>query len=52
MFVCKMYEFDSSNGWEPADYMSYNNQKFRLFHESNLSVLSIRICLLVYPGSA
>ena len=39
------------NGWEPAVYMSYMNQNFRLFHESNLSVRNFRIFLLMYPGS-
>ena len=39
------------NGWEPAVYMSYTSQNFRLFHGSNLSVLNFRIFLLMYPGS-
>ena len=39
------------NGWEPAAYMSYMSQNFRLFHCSNLSVVYFRIFLLVYPES-
>ena len=39
------------NGWEPAVYMSYTSQNFRLFHVSNLSVRNFRIFLLMYPGS-
>ena len=39
------------NGWEPAVYMSFMSQNFRLFHLSNLSVRNFRIFLLMYPGS-
>ena len=39
------------NGREPAVYMSYTSQNFRLFHVSNLSVRNFRIFLLMYPGS-
>ena len=40
------------NGWEPAVYMSYMSQYFRLFLVSNLYVLNLRIFLLMYPGSS
>ena len=30
------------NGWSPAIYMTYTSENFRLFHVSNLSVLSFR----------
>ena len=34
--------WEPENGWEPAVYMSYMGQKFRLFLVSNLSVLNFR----------
>ena len=37
------------NGWEPAIYINYMNQNFRLFLVSNLSVLNYRIFLPMYP---
>ena len=40
-----------ANGWEPAVYMSYMSQNFRLFLLSNLSDLNFLIVLLMYPGS-
>ena len=39
------------NGWEPAVYLSFMSQNFRLPLVSNLSVLNLRIFLLMYPGS-
>ena len=50
-------KFDTRNkrkfwlGWEPAVYMSYMSQNFRLFLVSNLSVQNFRIFLLMYSGS-
>ena len=32
-------------------HMSYTSQNFRLIHASNLSVLNLPICLLLYRGS-
>ena len=39
------------NGWFLSVYTSYKSQNFRLFVESNLSVLNFRIFLLMYLGS-
>ena len=41
------------NGWEPAVYMSYISQNFRLFHVSNLSILILmsNFSAHVGPGS-
>ena len=38
------------NGCEPAVYISYISQDFRMFHVSNLFVLNFRIVPLMYPG--
>ena len=39
------------NGCEPAVYVSFMSQNFRLFHVSNLSVRNFLISLLMCPGS-
>ena len=35
------------NGWDPADYMSYTSQNFRLFRLSNLSVQNFCVYFLL-----